>query len=63
MQPSRRLKRETQRNIELMRLTGRRAPDFKTSFRKHNGDESDLAEARTDRISGKIAGLRRQMQA
>lgn len=36
---SRRLERECQRNIELMWLTGRLAPDFKTiaSFRKENG--------------------------
>ena len=29
IQSSRRLERETQRNIELMRLTGRLMPDFK----------------------------------
>ena len=36
---SRRLERETQRNIELMWLTGRLMPDFKTiaDFRKDNG--------------------------
>ena len=36
---SRRLERECQRNIELMWLTGRLAPDFKTiaNFRKDNG--------------------------
>jgi transposase len=36
---SRRLERECQRNIELMWLTGRLAPDFKTiaNFRKTNG--------------------------
>src|SRR5471032_3668307 len=36
---SRRLERECQRNIELMWLTGRLAPDFKTiaSFRRDNG--------------------------
>jgi transposase len=36
---SRRLERETQRNIELMWLTGRLSPDFKTiaNFRKDNG--------------------------
>src|ERR671916_1178131 len=36
---SRRLERETQRNLELMWLTGRLAPDFKTiaDFRKDNG--------------------------
>ena len=38
MQSSRRLEREAQRNIELMWLTGRLAPDFKTiaDFRKDN---------------------------
>ena len=36
---SRRLERETQRNIELMWLTGRLMPDFKTiaDFRRDNG--------------------------
>jgi transposase len=36
---SRRLERETQRNVELMWLTGRLMPDFKTiaNFRKDNG--------------------------
>jgi transposase len=39
VQSSRRLEHETQRNIELMWLTGRLMPDFKTiaSFRKDNG--------------------------
>lgn len=39
IQSSRRLERETQRNIELMWLTGRMTPDFKTiaNFRKENG--------------------------
>ena len=39
VQSSRRLEREAQRNIELMWLTGRLAPDFKTiaSFRRDNG--------------------------
>jgi transposase len=132
---SRRLERETQRNIELMWLTGRLAPDFKTiaDFRKANGtairaacsqfvalcrqlglftravvaidgskfkavnnrdknytvakvtgrmeqvnasiarylraldqadrEESDIAEAKSGRLTEKIAGLRRQMQA
>jgi transposase len=37
---SRRLERETQRNIELIWLTGRLTPDFKTiaDFRKDNGE-------------------------
>src|SRR5918995_6572913 len=36
---SRRLEREAQRNLELMWLTGRLAPDFKTiaDFRRDNG--------------------------
>src|SRR5271167_772099 len=135
LQSSRRLEREAQRNIELMWLTGRLAPDFKTiaDFRRDNGpairavcgqfielcrrlnlftkaivaidgskfkavnnrdknftvakvakrmeqvdasivrylaaldradrEESDVTEARTERITEKIAGLRRQMQA
>src|SRR3984893_19936 len=38
VQSSRRLERETQRNVELMWLTGRLMPDFKTiaNFRKDN---------------------------
>src|SRR5256712_3325143 len=37
---SRRLERETHRNVELMWLTGRLAPDFKTiaNFRRSNGE-------------------------
>ena len=40
VQSSRRLEREAQRNIELMWLTGRLAPDFKTiaDFKKDNGE-------------------------
>src|SRR5579864_1038514 len=39
IQSSRRLEREAQRNVELMWLTGRLAPDFKTiaNFRQANG--------------------------
>jgi transposase len=39
IQSSRRLEREAQRSVELMWLTGRLAPDFKTiaDFRKDNG--------------------------
>ncbi|HEY8159106.1 MAG TPA: IS1182 family transposase [Methylobacter sp.] len=39
IQSSRRLEKETQRNVELMWLTGRLMPDFKTiaRFRKDNG--------------------------
>lgn len=40
VQSSRRLEREAQRNVELMWLTGRLAPDFKTiaDFRRGHGD-------------------------
>ena len=40
VQSSRRLEREAQRNVELMRSTGRLTPDFKTiaDFRKDNGE-------------------------
>ena len=40
IQSSRRLEREAQRNVELMWLTQRLAPDFKTiaNFRKDNGE-------------------------
>ena len=39
VQSSRRLEQETQRNLEMMWLTGRLMPDFKTiaNFRKDNG--------------------------
>jgi len=39
IQSSRRLEKEAQRNVELMWLTGRLTPDFKTiaNFRKNNG--------------------------
>ena len=72
---SRRLERESQRNIELIWLTGRLMPDFKTltDFRKDNGSAIQaacapfvvlcrIAEARTTRLKQKIAGLREQMQ-
>ena len=44
VQSSRRLEREAQRNVELMWLTGRLAPDFKTiaDFRKDNGEAVQL---------------------
>jgi transposase len=40
VQSSRRLEREAQRNVEVMWLTGRLAPDFKTiaDFRRNNGE-------------------------
>jgi len=44
VQSSRRLERECQRNVELMWLTGRLAPDFKTiaDFRRDNGSRLKL---------------------
>ncbi|SDO66541.1 Transposase domain, partial [Aureimonas jatrophae] len=40
VQSSRRLEREAGRNVEVMWLTGKLAPDFKTiaDFRRNNGD-------------------------
>jgi transposase len=64
IQSSRRLEREAQRNVELMWLTGRLTPDFKTiaNFRKDNGPairnvlpavHHPVPKARpTDRIDG-----------
>ena len=48
IQSSRRLERETNRNIELMWLTGRLTPDFKTiaDFRRDNGPAIRAACAR-----------------
>ena len=48
VQSSRRLEREARRNIELMWLTGRLAPDFKTiaDFRRDNGPSIRTACAR-----------------
>jgi transposase len=66
IQSSRRLEREARRNIELMWLTGRLAPDFKTiaDFRKDNGaaEQVDASIARylraldrADREEGDVA--------
>src|SRR6476619_474690 len=48
VQSSRRLERECQRNIELVWLTGRLMPDFKTiaDFRKDNGEAQGLPRVR-----------------
>ncbi len=48
VQSSRRLEREAQRNVELMWLTGRLAPDFKTiaDVRKGNGEAINLLGTR-----------------
>jgi len=47
IQSSRRLERECQRNVELMWLTGKLAPDFKTiaDFRHDNGRRSATSAA------------------
>jgi transposase len=47
VQSSRRLEREAQRNVELMWLTGKLAPDHKTiaNFRKDNGPAIQAAGA------------------
>ena len=56
IQSSRRLERESQRNIELIWLTGRLAPDFKTiaDFRKDNGKA-------IRQVCGKFVALCRKM--
>lgn len=48
IQSSRRLEREAQRNVELMWLTSRLTPDFKTiaNFRKDNGKAKVWARSR-----------------
>src|SRR5579864_2212232 len=57
VQSSRRLEREAQRNIELMWLVGRLAPDFKTiaDFRKDNG-------AAIRAVCGQFVGLCRRLR-
>ena len=56
IQTSRRLERETQRNIELIWLTGRLSPDFKTiaDFRKDNSKA-------IQRVCGQFVELCKQM--
>src|SRR6478736_4768703 len=53
---SRRLEREAQRNVELMWLTGRLAPDFKTiaDFRKDNGPAIRRARVALRRLSNRV---------
>ena len=57
IQSSRRLEREAQRNIELMWLAGRLAPNFKTiaDFRKDNG-------AAIQSVCGQFVGLCRRLK-
>ena len=58
IQSSRRLERECQRDLELMWLTERLAPDFKTiaDFRKDNGKA--LRNAASRRSSGAVSPSR-----
>ena len=62
---SRRLERETHRNVELMWLTGRLTPDFNTMAALETADRQDreLAPAKSVRLKDKIAALKAQMQA
>jgi transposase len=57
IQSSRRLEREAQRNIELMWLTGRLSPDFKTiaDLRRDNGAGIRIRAMPADHEGGSIA--------
>src|SRR5712671_2421109 len=65
VQSSRRLERECQRNIELVWLTGRLMPDFKTiaDFRKDNGEASRVQNICRSRCSASILDFRSSCQA
>jgi transposase len=56
---SRRLEREAQRNVELMWLTGRLAPDFKTiaDFRRTNGEAIRLVCRKLDLLAGAFVAI------
>lgn len=59
VQSSRRLEREAQRNVELMWLTGKLAPDHKTiaNFRKDNGPAIQAASLLSRSSGALVAGL------
>ncbi len=61
VQSSRRLERECQRNVELMWLTGRLAPDFKTiaDFRRENGKGIGQACSQFVMVCRKLAQVAR----
>jgi transposase len=64
LQSSRRLERETQRNVELIWLTGRLSPDFMTiaDFRKENGAASGMlpmCQSQEARSSSRPATVRK----
>jgi transposase len=66
LQSSRRLEREAQRNIELMWLAGRLAPDFKTiaDFRKDNGAAIRAVNNRDQNYTvAKVTGRMEQVEA
>jgi transposase len=65
VQSSRRLEREARRNIELMWLTGRLAPDFKTiaDFRKNNGEAIRLVCREFVMLCKKLNLLSKQLVA
>ena len=65
VQSSRRLEREARRNIELMWLTGRLAPDFKTiaDFRKDNGEAIRLVCREFVMLCKKLNLLSKQLVA
>ena len=59
IQSSRRLERETARNVEMMWLTGRLTPDFKTiaDFRKDNGPATSSASSPRGSVSTFIPAM------
>lgn len=65
IQSSRRLEREAGRNVELMWLTGRLAPDFKTisDFRRDNGAAIQAVCARFIAICGQVGLFRHAVAA
>ncbi len=65
VQSSRRLEREARRNVEVMWLTGRLAPDFKTvaDFRKNNGTAIQSVCARFVELCVDIGMFKKSMAA
>ena len=55
IQSSRRLERETQRNIELMWLTGRLMPDFNNADFRRSGDPRNQVAKRIEQVEASIA--------
>lgn len=65
VQSSRRLEREAQRNVELMWLTGRLAPDHKTiaDVRKDNGPAIQVSSSKWHALVSRRYGRRRAAMA